>query len=244
MTLVGRLRAAGCVFAEEEAELLSASPSFSEELVARRIAGEPLEYVLGWAEFMGTRFVIEPGVFIPRHRTEFLVRAAAEAAPASPVILDLCCGTGALGLSLLALVGGTLVATDIDPAAVRCARANGADAHEGDLFDAVPASLRGRVDVLLANTPYVPTSAIAMLPADFREHELRTALDGGADGLDLQRRVAAAASTWLAPGGAVYVEASDDQAPVSVEIFEAAGLSARVLADDYATVVRASWQPG
>lgn len=244
MTLVGRLRAAGCVFAEEEADLLRASPSFSEELVQRRIAGEPLEYVLGWAEFMGTRFVIEPGVFIPRHRTEFLVRAAASDAPASPVILDLCCGTGALGLSLRALTGGSLVAADIDPAAVRCALANGAEAYEGDLFGAAPAALRGRVDVLLANTPYVPTAAIELLPHEFREHERRAALDGGADGLDLQRRVAAAASTWLAPSGAVYVETSDDQALAVAALFGAAGLDAQVLGDDDATIVRGCWQPG
>ena len=230
--LVARLRAAGCVFAEEEAALLLASPTFSEQLVERRINGEPLEYLLGWADFMGEHYEIEPGVFIPRHRTEFLVRAAAAAAPASPVILDLCCGTGALGLALRSLVGGTLVATDIEPAAVRCALTNGADAHLGDLFDAVPDELRGRVDVLLANTPYVPTSAIALLPPEFREHEQRAALDGGADGLDLQRRVAAAASKWLAPGGAVYVEVADSQAPASVQIFAAAGFDARVLSDD------------
>ena len=78
MTLVERLRAAGCVFAEDEAELLLASPDYSEELVQRRIDGEPLEYVLGWAAFGDARYVIEPGVFIPRHRTEFLVRSAIE----------------------------------------------------------------------------------------------------------------------------------------------------------------------
>ena len=238
--LVARLRAAGCVFAEEEAALLLASPAFSEQLVHRRISGEPLEYVLGWANFMGVRYEIEPGVFIPRHRTEFLVRSAAEAAPASPVILDLCCGTGALGLAVQALVGGSLVATDIDPVAVRCARVNGADAHLGDLFDSVPDALRGRVDVLLANTPYVPTSAIALLPPEFREHEQRAALDGGADGLDLQRRVAAAASTWLDPGGTVYVEVAESQARTSVDLFDAAGLAARVLADDDSTVVAAT----
>ena len=243
LDLVARLRAAGCVFAEEEAALLVASPRFSEDLVERRISGEPLEYVLGWAAFMDARYLIEPGVFIPRHRTEFLVRSAAAGAPESPVLLDLCCGTGALGLSLHSLTGGTLVATDIDPAAVRCARANGADAYTGDLFDAVPSSLRGRVDVLLANTPYVPTAAIAFLPGEFREHEARAALDGGSDGLDLQRRVAAAASTWLAPGGVIYVEASEEQAPVSAALFEATGLSVRILADEDTTIVAARSSP-
>jgi release factor glutamine methyltransferase len=240
VTLVERLRAAGCVFAEDEAELLLASPAFSEELVLRRIAGEPLEYLLGWAEFADRRFLIAPGVFIPRHRTEFLVDAAIAAAGENPVIVDVCCGTGALGLTVHGATGGTLVATDIDPAAVECARANGAEAVVGDLFDGLPASLRGTVGILLANTPYVPTGAIAELPREFRDFEARATLDGGPDGLDLQRRVAAGASSWLAVGGSVYVEASEDQAPASAALFEAAGLEARIVSDDDATIVVAT----
>jgi release factor glutamine methyltransferase len=240
VTLVERLRTAGCVFAEEEAALLLAAPEFSEALVARRIAGEPLEYVLGWAEFAGTRFAIAPGVFIPRHRTEFLVETAVEHAPPSPAILDVCCGTGALGLTVLAQTGGTLYATDIDPAAVACAVANGAEAAVGDLFAAVPAALRGTVDVLIANTPYVPTGEIELLPREFRDYELGSALDGGHDGLDLQRRVAAEASSWLRLGGRVYVEASEQQAPQSVELFTAAGLDARTISTEDATIVQAT----
>ena len=240
MTLVARLRAAGCVFAEDEARLLSESPEFSEALVQRRLDGEPLEYVLGWASFAGRRFVIEPGVFIPRHRTEFLVETAIAEAPDDPVILDVCCGTGALGLTVHAAVGGTLVAADIDPAAVRCAEANGARAFVGDLFDPVPAALLGSVDILIANTPYVPTAAIAFLPREFRDHEDARTLDGGGDGLALQRRVAAAASTWLAPGGRVYLEASSEQAPLSAALFASAGLRATVVADDDATIIVAT----
>ena len=243
MTLVERLRAAGCVFAEEEASLLLASPEFSDELVQRRIDGEPLEYVLGWAAFGDGRFAIEPGVFIPRHRTEFLVTSAIAAAPPAPVIVDVCCGTGALGLTVLAATGGTLVATDIDPAAVRCAVRNGATAVVGDLFDGLPESLRGTIDVLLANTPYVPTEAIALLPREFRDHEDARTLDGGHDGLALQRRVAAEASSWLAVGGRVWVEVSKEQAPESVALFTAAGLEASVLTDADATVVSATKNP-
>ena len=240
MTLVARLRAAGCVFAEDEARLLSESPEFSEALVQRRLDGEPLEYVLGWASFAGRRFVIEPGVFIPRHRTEFLVETAIAEAPDDPVILDVCCGTGALGLTVHAAVGGTLVAADIDPAAVRCAEANGARAFVGDLFDPVPAALHGSVDILIANTPYVPTAAIAFLPREFRDHEDARTLDGGGDGLALQRRVAAAASTWLAPEGRVYLEASSEQAPLSAALFASAGLRATVVTDDDATIIVAT----
>lgn len=231
MDLVARLRAAGCVLAEEEADLLLASTADAAELerrVLRRIAGEPLEQILGWAAFMGLRLRIEPGVFVPRHRSEALVREAAALASPGGTALDLCCGSGALGAALAALVPGLRhVAADLDPLAVRCARANTAgEVFEGDLFAALPEALRGRVDVLIANAPYVPTAEIARLPAEFREHELRAALDGGVDGLDLQRRVIAEAPRWLAPGGALLIETSSAQAPATRALLAAAGLRA------------------
>ncbi|MET0162969.1 MAG: putative protein N(5)-glutamine methyltransferase [Microbacteriaceae bacterium] len=243
MDLVARLRAAGCVLAEEEAELLLASTADAAELerrVLRRIAGEPLEQVLGWAAFMGLRLRIEPGVFVPRHRSEALVREAAALARAGGTALDLCCGTGALGAALSALVPGLRhVAADLDPAAVRCARANTAgEVFEGDLFAALPDALRGRVDVLIANAPYVPTAEIARLPAEFREHELRAALDGGADGLDLQRRVIADAPAWLAPGGALLIETSSAQARATEALLAAAGLRASMrYSEEFETTV-------
>ncbi len=234
--LVGRLRAAGCVFAEEEARVLlgaAASGDQLEAMTARRVAGEPLEYVVGWAEFCGLRIGVDAGVFIPRRRTEFLVEVAAKLASPGDVVLDLCCGSGALGLALAAAVPGVeLYASDIDPAAVECARRNGVAAVVGDLFEAVPASLAGRVAVLLANTPYVPTGELDLMPREARLYEAPVTLDGGADGLELQRRVAADASRWLAPGGVLLVEASARQAPVTVAIFEGVGLTAEVRYDE------------
>ena len=232
--VVARLRAAGCVFAEDEAALLVAAGGDLPALLDRRVAGEPLEQVLGWAEFCGMRFVVEPGVFVPRQRTRLLVREAVALAAPGAVVLDLCCGTGAVGAAVAAAVGGVeLHAADVDPAAVRCARRNVAGAvYEGDLYDPLPAQLRDRVDVLVANAPYVPTDAIALMPPEARHHEARAALDGGADGLDLQRRVAAGAPGWLAPGGALLIETSVRQAPGTLAAFAAAGLRARVVQDE------------
>ncbi|WP_152648414.1 putative protein N(5)-glutamine methyltransferase [Streptacidiphilus anmyonensis] len=249
--VVTRLRAAGCVFAEEEAELLVAAAADAatlDALVRRRAEGEPLEYVLGWARFCGLRIEVDPGVFVPRPRTEFLVACAAEAAPGASVIVDLCCGSGALGVALAARLGAParaleLCAADLDPAAVRCAARNidrfGGQAFQGDLFAALPQTLRGRVDVLLANTPYVPSDEIPFLPAEAREHEARIALDGGADGLSVMRRVAAEARDWLAPGGVVLVETSEQQREGAAAAFVAGGLEATASSSEefWATVV-------
>ncbi|MET9109537.1 putative protein N(5)-glutamine methyltransferase [Streptomyces zhihengii] len=235
-SVVTTLRAAGCVFAEDEAALLAAAARDTAELhtmAARRAGGLPLEHVVGWAEFSGLRIAVDPGVFVPRRRTEFLVERAAALAPPGAVVVDLCCGSGALGAAVVhALGGGELHAADIEPAAVRCARRNvapfGGRVHRGDLYAPLPAGLRGRVDVLLANAPYVPTGEIALLPAEARDHEPRVALDGGADGLDVQRRVAAGAARWLAPGGVLLVETSGRQTPWTVAAFTAHGLVPKV----------------
>jgi release factor glutamine methyltransferase len=187
---------------------------------------------------------VEPGVFVPRRRTEFLVGEALAQAPDASVVVDLCCGSGAVGAALAAALGDTeLHAADIEPAAVDCARQNiapyGGHAHLGDLFDALPAALRGRVGILAANVPYVPSGEVGLLPAEARDHEPLVALDGGGDGLDVLRRVAAGAPEWLAPGGCVLVETSERQAEDAVEAFRRAGLTARLAASEelYANVV-------
>ena len=230
-SVVLKLRAAGCVFAEEEAQLLigaAATPDELDAMVKRRVDGLPLEYVLGWAEFAGRRFVVEPGVFVPRHRTELLARLATGFARPGAVVVDLCCGSGALGAVVAAAVPVELHATDIEPAAVRCARRNVAGhVYQGDLYAPLPSELRGRVEVLISNVPYVPTGEIALLPPEAREHEPRVALDGGADGLDVLRRVVTEAQDWLAPGGHVLFETSEAQAARAVADVERAGLRAR-----------------
>jgi release factor glutamine methyltransferase len=258
--VVARLRAAGCVFAEDEADLLLAaarSPAELDALVGRRVAGLPLEHVLGWAEFCGLRIAVDPGVFVPRRRTEFLVREAsalidadrAAGAPSS-VVVDLCCGSGAVGAALARLSGGIeLHAADIEPAAVSCARRNVAavagsagKVYQGDLFEPLPAALRGRVDVLVANVPYVPSAAVGLMPPEAREHEPLVALDGGRDGLDVLRRVSAEAPGWLTPAGYLLVETSEGQSRQAVEILSRDGLAADVVSSEDlgATVVVAT----
>jgi release factor glutamine methyltransferase len=274
-TVIARLRAAGCVWAEDEASLLASaarSPAELDAMVARRAGGEPLEQIVGWAEFCGLRVLVDPGVFVPRRRSEFLVEVAVrlarrQDATVPRVIVDLCCGAGALGLAAavrlagseadgagpagtglggssgLSLGGAELHAADIDPAAVACARRNvgpaGGQVHLGDLFSALPGVLRGRIDVLICNAPYVPATEIAFMPAEARDHEALVALDGGTDGLAVLRRVAAAAPAWLAPGGVLLVETSGRQAPAMAAAMTEAGLAAQVHDDDEsgATVV-------
>ncbi|GAB2608451.1 putative protein N(5)-glutamine methyltransferase [Streptomyces capparidis] len=231
-SLVRRLRAAGCVFAEDEARILLAAARTPGELAAlaeRRASGTPLEHLVGWAGFHGLRVAVDPGVFVPRRRSEFLVDHAAALAPPAPVVVDLCCGSGALSAALAAVVRpAELHAGDIDPAAVRCARRNLAPAgglvHRGDLFRALPHDLRGRVDVLLANVPYVPTGDLPLLPCEARDHEARTALDGGPDGLAVLRRVAAEAGSWLAPGGTLLTETGAHQADAAAATLARHGL--------------------
>jgi release factor glutamine methyltransferase len=275
-SVVARLRAAGCVFAEDEAAVLlttARSPAELDALVERRAAGEPLEQVVGWAEFAGLRIWVDPGVFVPRRRSEFLVSVAVGLArsrmgggSAIPVIVDLCCGTGALGLAVAARLtvpgsaGGAgpasgdravsgepgqveLHAADLDPAAVACARRNvepvGGHVYVGDLFGALPAGLRGRVGTLICNAPYVPTGDVAFLPTEARDHEPLVALDGGLDGLAVLRRAASGAPSWLAPGGVLLVETSDRQAAEMAGAMAAAGLRPVIHTDEdtAATVV-------
>ena len=252
--VVAALRAAGCVFAEDEAALLAAAAVSHDELdamVARRASGVPLEHVLGWAEFCGLRIAVEPGVFVPRRRTEFLAETAAGLLSPGDVAVDLCCGAGAVGAALLALGSGpgeiVLHAADIDPVAVHCARRNLAEAvrqgtayvYQGDLDGPLPTRLAQRVSVLTANVPYVPSSEVPLLPAEARDHEPLTALDGGADGLDVLRRVAAgAASRWLRSGGSVLIEISDRQHAPAMAAFREAGLDTRILrSEEYETSV-------
>ena len=233
--LVARLRAAGCVFAEEEAALLVQAAdgvAHLQVLAARRIGGEPLEQVLGWVGFDGLRLRVRPGVFVPRQRTVFLVQVAADLARRGAPVADVCCGTGAIAAALAARRPDLqLCASDLDPVAVALAAENvppGVRTGCGDLLEGLPAAWQGRLDVVVANTPYIPTSELSGLPREAREHEPLLTLDGGADGLDVQRRLAQNAPEWLAPGGYVLTEVAAAQEEAAVAVFTAAGFEATV----------------
>ncbi len=243
-----QLRSAGCVFAEEEAQLLLAAMSDPAQIasaVRKRIAGYPLEHILGWAEFCGLQVELDAGVFVPRRRTGLLVNEAASLLSADrmrecldgsepAVVVDLCCGSGAVGAAIASRIAGLeLHAADIDPAAVACARRNigraEGDVHQGDLFEALPPTIKGRISVLAVNAPYVPTSSIDSMPHEAREHEPLWSLDGGADGLDFHRRVAAEANEWLRPGGNLLIETSERQAARTSSILAHAGFAVRTV---------------
>jgi release factor glutamine methyltransferase len=258
------LRAGGCVFAEDEAAILVAAAQGRDELAAltrRRAAGEPLEHLVGWADFGGHRIAVGPGVFVPRRRTQLLAREAVAAARrpspgAHPgaatgtgraVVVDLCCGSGAVGAYVAAALPGVdLYAVDLDAAAVAVARRNlsgtGAVVLQGDLLGTLPRRLRGRVDVVAVNPPYVPAARVRLLPPEARLHEPRLALDGGPDGLHVVRRIAAEAPAWLAAGGRLLVETSEEQAATVVDLLARRGLAPSVVTDEDlgATVVVAS----
>lgn len=211
--VTAQLRSAGCVFAEEEAALLLGAAADDAELsalVARRVTGEPLEHLLGFVEFKGARYRLGPGVFIPRQRSALLVEEAVRRGGTR--ILDLCCGCGALGLAAHARLGGELVAVDISPAAIEYARANGVEnALLGDLFAPLSDGYRHAFDLIIANAPYVPRASLAEMPRESRQFEPVATVDGGIDGMDVQRRVLTTAAEWLAPGGVLLTETSRAQ---------------------------------
>lgn len=224
------LAAAGCVAPAQEAEeLLRAAREGGgalDDLVARRQAGEPLAWITGSVDFSGIRVHVDPGVFVPRAHTETLARRAASLLPAEGIAVDLCTGSGAVAAVLRAARPNALVlATDLDPLAVACARSNGVTAFLGDLDEPLPPSLQGRVDVLTAVVPYVPTEELHLLPRDVVAYEPRHALDGGPGGTALLERVAELSVRWLRPGGRVLLELGGVQAPALTPTLSAAGLS-------------------
>jgi release factor glutamine methyltransferase len=222
--------------AEAEALLQASSEGVGpiEDLIARRLRGEPLAWVTGSVRFCGIRIRVDPGVFVPRPHTEALTRRAVSLLPAEGVAVDLCTGSGAVAAVLgSARPRSTVVATDVDPVAIACARRNGVRALVGKLDEPLPPSIRGRVDVMTAVVPYVPTEELHLLPRGVLANEPRRALDGGPRGTTVLVQAAEAATRWLRPGGTVLLEIGGDQAGEMATTLADAGLrEIRVHSDD------------
>jgi len=214
---VSALAGGGFFAPEAEADALLAAAhegaTSIDMLVARRLEGEPLAWITGSVTFCGVRLRIDPGVFVPRPHTEALARRAVELLPSDGTAVDLCTGSGAVAAVLgSAHAGAIVVGTDVDPIAVACAQRNGVRVLEGDLDAPLPPQLRGRVDLLTAVVPYVPTEELSFLPRDVRTHEPRHALDGGPRGTTGLVRAAEAAPRWLRLGATALLELGGDQA--------------------------------
>ena len=211
------LASAGFVAADEEAaELLTAAggdAGMLGSLLGRRLSGEPLAWVTGRTRFAGLDVQVDAGVYVPRWQSTELATRAARRLPEDGAAIDLCTGTGAVALALShARPGARVVATDTDPRAVANARANGIDAHQGDLFAPLGDDLRRHTDVVVAVVPYVPTAALRLLPRDTLTFEDAAHYDGGPDGATLLRRVARGAPDFLRPGAVLLLEIGGDQA--------------------------------
>ena len=226
--VIDRLRAAGCVAAEEEAELLVGSAPDNGTLEAwlkRREQGEPLAWITGTTQFCGRTLKVDGGVYVPRPQSEELARRAAEMMPArGGWAADLCTGAGAVAVYMEAeAAAARVVGVDIDMRAVVCARSNGVTAFLGDLNGPLRS---GVFDVVTAVAPYVPTRELRFLPADVQRYEPRSALDGGPDGLQVLRRVVDAAGSLLRPGGWLLTEVGGDQDEALMTILKARGFGA------------------
>ncbi len=235
--VVGLLARAGCVAADEEAdELLDVAGSAVElqAMVDRRLTGEPLAWITGRIQFCGLEVLVDPGVYVPRWQSEPLARLAADLLPPDGVGVDLATGSGALAMVMAALrPDARVLATELDPAAVRCARRNGVTVLPGHLDRPLPVELAGMVDVLCGVLPYVPTEALHLLPRDVLAFEPRVALDGGHEGLEVMAPLVRVSRRWLKPGGWLVLEVGADQVPAVRSLFETAGYgSVAVVADD------------
>ena len=228
--VIQALAAAGCLAPAEEAqELLRAAGTgvgTLDELVARRQQGEPLAWLTGSVDFCGIRIRVDRGVYVPRPHTEALARRAASLLPADGIAIDLCTGSGAVAAVMRSVRPNARVfATDCDHVSIMCATSNGVNAVQGDLDEPLPSSLRGRVDVITAVVPYVPTEELHLLPRDVVAYEPRHALDGGPGGTALLERVTERCLRWLRVGGHLLLELGGDQAGAIAKTMSMVGLS-------------------
>lgn len=214
--LTDRLSRAGFIAADDEAnELLARAGGdvdLLDSLVARRLTGEPLAWIVGKVTFCGLEIRVDPGVYVPRWQSEPLARRAVECLPATGVAIDLCTGSGAIARTLTTnRPGARVVASEVDDRAVACAALNGVEVYRGDLFAPLPTGLEGRVDVIVGVVPYVPTTELPLLQRDTFTFESTLSYDGGPDGTDILRRVLRECPRFIRRGGALLLELGGSQ---------------------------------
>ncbi len=220
--------------ARELVDAANGDPTLLESWARRRLDGEPLAWLTGSVMFSGNRVRVDRGVYVPRPQTELLATRAIDLLPADGLAADLCTGSGAIAVALAtARPTARVLATDIDAAACRCARSNGVEVYEGHLADPLPHTLDGRVDVVVAVVPYVPSEEIIYLPRDVRRYEPRRALDGGRGGTEILRQVVWSGRRLLRAGGSLLLELGGDQDEAVFPMLHQAGFTALArLADD------------
>lgn len=241
----------------DRAALIAGAAPIGEEaarrfiaMIARRKEREPLAYILGRREFYSINFEVTPAVLIPRPETETLVAAAIDFLAPRPgaSVLDIGAGSGAIALAIARNVPASRVtAADISADALAVAKRNAdslalrdrIELRRADCFDPLDGGEAfGRFDLIVSNPPYIRAADIDRLAPEINRHEPRLALDGGADGLDLHRRIAAGAMDHLAPGGAAMVEIGDGQSRAVMELFRVAGFASAAAIPDLAGIAR------
>lgn len=250
--LVALLAREGFIAAEDEAdELLDAAAGDAARLnalAARRLTGEPLEWITGRVRFCGLDLHVAPGVYVPRWHSETLAERAVARLPEDGTAVDVCTGCGALAAVLRARrPGARVVATDVDDRAVACARDNGVDARHGDLLDPVAGELAGAVDVLVAIVPFVPEHELHLLQRDTFAFESPRAYAGGADGTAVLRRLLHDAPGVLRDGAAIVLGLGAGQPDLLAGDLDALGFGAiAVVRDEEGDVrgIEATWHAG
>ena len=224
----------GAYYLHRDEEMGAEAQERFSSLVKRRATRIPLQHLTGEAWFCGHRFLVNPDVLIPRFDTEILVEEAAKLLRPEMRVLDLCTGSGCVLISLLLDCSAAGVGADISPLALVTAEKNaqmlGVQASwvESDLFSAIPDSF----DLIVSNPPYIAAGVIGSLEPEVRDHDPRIALDGGADGLDIIRRIVEQSREHLPEGGSLLLEIGSDQGTAVRDVFESCGYSGvRVVRD-------------
>jgi release factor glutamine methyltransferase len=231
----------------------AADETSAVKMARRRSKGEPLQYLIGSTEFRHIVLEVGPGVFIPRPETELVAERAIELLPEGGTLVDIGTGSGAIALAVASERPDAMVlATEPDPSAYRWAVRNrdrlglAVEMIEGDVFDGLPPTLAGSVDVVVSNPPYVSTDRKHILPVDVRKHEPERALYGGGDGMAITSRIAEGARDWLKPGGALVLEMGEQQQVAMTDLMATLGYRDLVIGIDYAhwpRIAVARWQP-